>query len=114
MNAENLQITQMQDSIVLRPAPMVRKPKSQVLGVVVNSAALTVYQVKTARGQTAFKFEARSKKYATKSDISKMISRMLGALSTKAKESAAQRQRRYYQKHKAEILAKKKAQRKQS
>lgn len=112
MNAENLQITQMQDSIVLRSQPMVRKPKSQVLAVIVDSAPLTIYEVKTARGKIAFKVETRTKKYIERKELASIVRKGLAYLyprneQTKRKHQA--RKSQWWREHREEINTRRRA-----
>lgn len=108
MMSENQQITRMQDSITLRPAPVVRKPKAQVLDVIVETAPLTVYKVKTARGQQAFKFEARIKKYATDQQLAE-IAGTLSSLTGKNGENIPQQFLKQFAELKKNVEARKKS-----
>ena len=109
MNAENLQITQMQDSIVLRPAPMVRKPKAEILGVVVDSAPLTVYKIKTARGETKFKIEARERKYFNDQQLAE-IAGTLSSLTGKNRQTIPQQFLMQFAELRRKVEARKKSQ----
>lgn len=104
MSNENQQITRMQDSITLRPAPVVRKPRAQIINTVIDSAPLTILEVKTVKGEIRYKMQARTRKYCDKNELGRLIAKTMRYLYPRHDVKNPQRARRYYLKHKAEHL----------
>lgn len=66
------------------------------LKTVIDTAPLTVHLIRTGRGQTAFKFEARTKKHVTEKELKRIIKRLMTFVYPQGK---------YYEKNKQAILA---------
>lgn len=63
------QLLTLEDPIILRHSPIVRKSRYQEIKTAINVGPLRVTKIRTARGRLAYKLELRGRKYASTKDI---------------------------------------------
>lgn len=110
------------DSRILRAKPLILTPAAKLVHIVLDSGPLTIEQIKTSRGDIAYRLTTRSKKYAHISDLKAFraaIQRELARVGAAKDRREYDRQKYlknrikrlkqmkvYYDTHKAEIAAK--------
>ncbi len=90
-------IVSLGDPVILRHKSVSKKHKS--LRTILDIGPLTIQEIETARGRRAYKFEARSKKYADTKTLIKIV-RTLMALFYTDNEKKRIRARRWWDRHK--------------
>lgn len=102
----NQQLLQRTDAIILRPQPRQRKPRSQEIKVVLSSGPLTIIQVKTVKGDYAYQFKARSRKYAYRKDLTKLLGTVAKIIYPVIKAKSREYKRKYNHSSKGKATAK--------